>query len=85
MQVGEVRFDSEEIHGLYESDHCPLRRRTGLHLSDVDVLAQAEFIRAVDLGVLRQCVWPRQQSPPCYFFQDWPDYLAMDGGNLAKR
>jgi hypothetical protein len=47
--------------------------------------SHAEFIRAVDLGVLRQCVWPRQQSPPCYFFQDWPDYLATERSNLAKR
>jgi len=29
MQVGDERFDSEEIHRLYESDNYPLRRRTG--------------------------------------------------------
>jgi hypothetical protein len=29
MQVGDERFDSEEIHRLYESDDYPLRRRTG--------------------------------------------------------
>jgi len=28
-QVGDERFDSEEIHRLYESDDYPLRRRTG--------------------------------------------------------
>lgn len=28
MQVGDERFDSEEIHRLYESDDYPLRRRT---------------------------------------------------------
>jgi hypothetical protein len=28
MQVGDERFDSEEIHHLYESDDYPLRRRT---------------------------------------------------------
>ena len=28
MQVGDERFDSEEIHRLYESDEYPLRRRT---------------------------------------------------------
>jgi hypothetical protein len=27
MQVGDQRFDSEEIHRLYESDDYPLRRR----------------------------------------------------------
>jgi hypothetical protein len=30
MQVGDERFDSEEIHCVYESDDYPLRRRTGL-------------------------------------------------------
>ena len=29
MLVGDERFDSEEIHRLYESDDYPLRRRTG--------------------------------------------------------
>ena len=29
MRVGDERFDSEEIHRLYESDNYPLRRRTG--------------------------------------------------------
>jgi hypothetical protein len=29
MQVGDERFDSEEIHRLYESDDYPLRRRMG--------------------------------------------------------
>jgi len=29
MLVGEERFDSEEIHRLYESDDYPLGRRTG--------------------------------------------------------
>ena len=29
MQVGDERFDSEEIHRLYESDDYPLRRRSG--------------------------------------------------------
>ena len=29
MQVGDERFDSEEVHRLYESDDYPLRRRTG--------------------------------------------------------
>jgi len=29
MQVGEERFDSEEIHRLYESDDYPLGRRIG--------------------------------------------------------
>jgi len=29
MQVGDERFDGEEIHRLYESDAYPLRRRTG--------------------------------------------------------
>ena len=29
MLVGDDRFDSEEIHRLYESDDCPLRRRPG--------------------------------------------------------
>ena len=29
MLVGEERFDSEEIHRLYESDEYPLGRRTG--------------------------------------------------------
>ena len=28
MQVGDERFDSEEIHRLYASDDYPLRRRT---------------------------------------------------------
>ena len=28
MQVGDERFDSEEIHRLYESDDYPLGRRT---------------------------------------------------------
>jgi hypothetical protein len=27
MQVGDARFDSEEIHRLYENDDYPLRRR----------------------------------------------------------
>jgi hypothetical protein len=29
MQVGDERFDNEEIHRLYESDDYPLLRRTG--------------------------------------------------------
>jgi len=29
MLVGDARFDSEEIHRLYESDDYPLGRRTG--------------------------------------------------------
>jgi hypothetical protein len=29
LQVGDQRFDSEEIRHLYESDDYPLRRRTG--------------------------------------------------------
>jgi len=29
MLVGEERFDSEEIHRLYESDDYPLGHRTG--------------------------------------------------------
>jgi hypothetical protein len=29
MQVGDQRFDSEEIRRLYESGDYPLRRRTG--------------------------------------------------------
>ena len=29
MQVGDERFDIEEIHRLYESDNYPLRRRMG--------------------------------------------------------
>ena len=29
MQVGDERFDSDDIHRLYESDNYPLRRRTG--------------------------------------------------------
>ena len=29
MQVGDSRFNSEEIHRLYESDDYPLQRRTG--------------------------------------------------------
>jgi len=29
MQVGDERFEREEIHRLYESDDYPLRRRTG--------------------------------------------------------
>lgn len=29
MQVGDSRFDSEDIHRLYESDDYPLRRRAG--------------------------------------------------------
>lgn len=29
MQVGDERFDSEEIHRLYESNNYPLPRRTG--------------------------------------------------------
>jgi hypothetical protein len=29
MLVGEERFNSEEIHRLYESDDYPLGRRTG--------------------------------------------------------
>jgi hypothetical protein len=28
MQVGDERFNSEEIHRPYESGDCPLRRRT---------------------------------------------------------
>jgi hypothetical protein len=28
MQVGNERFDGEDIHRLYESNHFPLRRRT---------------------------------------------------------
>jgi len=28
MQVGDQRFDSEDIHRLYERDDYPLRRRT---------------------------------------------------------
>jgi len=28
LQVGDERFDSEEIHRLYESDDYPLQRRT---------------------------------------------------------
>jgi len=28
MQVGDERFDSEDIHRLYESDDYPLQRRT---------------------------------------------------------
>jgi hypothetical protein len=28
IQVGDERFDSEEIHRLYESDDYPLQRRT---------------------------------------------------------
>lgn len=28
MQIGDDRFDSEDIHRLYESDQYPLRRRT---------------------------------------------------------
>jgi len=28
MQVGDERFDSEDIHRLYERDEYPLRRRT---------------------------------------------------------
>jgi len=28
LQVGDERFDSEEIHRLYESDDYPLSRRT---------------------------------------------------------
>jgi hypothetical protein len=28
MQVGDERFDSEEIHRLYESGDYPLQRRT---------------------------------------------------------
>jgi hypothetical protein len=35
MQVGDERFDSEEIHRLYESDDYPLRRRTGLRLTGI--------------------------------------------------
>jgi hypothetical protein len=27
MQIGSDRFDNEEIHGLYERDDYPLRRR----------------------------------------------------------
>jgi len=27
MQVGDERFDSEEIRRLYDSDECPLQRR----------------------------------------------------------
>jgi len=29
MLVGDERFDSKDIHRLYESDDYPLRRRTG--------------------------------------------------------
>ena len=29
LQVGDERFDSEEIRRLYERDDYPLRRRTG--------------------------------------------------------
>ncbi len=29
MQVGDERFDSDEIHRLYDSDDYPLQRRTG--------------------------------------------------------
>jgi len=29
MQVGDERFDSEDIQRLYQSDNYPLRRRTG--------------------------------------------------------
>ena len=29
MQVGDERFDSEEIHRLYERDDYPLQRRAG--------------------------------------------------------
>jgi hypothetical protein len=29
MQVGDKRFDSEQIHRLYESDNYPLRRGPG--------------------------------------------------------
>lgn len=29
MQVGDERFDSEDIHRLYERDDYPLQRRTG--------------------------------------------------------
>jgi hypothetical protein len=29
MQVGDERFDREEIHRLYDSDDYPLQRRTG--------------------------------------------------------
>ena len=29
MQVGDERFDSGEIHRMYESDDYPLRRRAG--------------------------------------------------------
>jgi len=29
MQVGDERFDSNEIHRLYDSDDFPLQRRTG--------------------------------------------------------
>jgi hypothetical protein len=28
MQVGDERFDSDEIHRLYDSDEYPLQRRT---------------------------------------------------------
>ena len=28
MQVGDERFDGEDIHRLYENPHFPLRRRT---------------------------------------------------------
>jgi hypothetical protein len=28
MQVGNERFDGEDIHRLYESQNFPLRRRT---------------------------------------------------------
>ena len=29
LQVGDERFDSNEIHRLYDSDDFPLQRRTG--------------------------------------------------------
>ena len=29
MQVGDARFDCDEIHRLYDSDEYPLQRRTG--------------------------------------------------------
>jgi hypothetical protein len=29
VQVGDERFDSDEIHRLYDSDKYPLQRRTG--------------------------------------------------------
>lgn len=35
MQVGDKRFDSGEIHRLYESDNYPLRRRTGSRPSGI--------------------------------------------------